>query len=323
MTDFSRRAVIGGLAALVAAPANAEQTWPVRPITLIHGFAPGGPVDTLSRILAEALSKRLGQQVIVDAKPGATGTTAAGLVARAKPDGYTLTAVPATYVATAAMYRTLTYRPIDDFSMISTTAEYPFVLVTHSEHRIQSLSELIDLGRSRGSSFQYGTPGVGSLQHLSMELFGRMAKIQLQQIPYRGGAPAIADLLGKHLDLVIDPPTSLMELIQDGKLRALAVTSASRFFGLPNIPSIAETGFRGYDVSGYQGIAGPAGLPAPIVERLNSEIAAVLTEPQVVERLKKLGNSPRPSSPEEFKSRLATDIAQWKKVVAEADIERI
>ncbi len=192
---------------------------------------PGGPVDTLSRILAEALSKRLGQQVIVDAKPGATGTTAAGLVARAIPDGYTLTAVPATYVATAAMYRTLPYRPIEDFSLISTTAEYPFVLVTHSEHRIQSLSDLIDLARSRSSPLQYGTPGVGSLQHLSMELFARMAKIQLQQIPYRGGAPAIADLLGKHLDLVIDPPTSLMELIQDGKLRALAVTSASRFFG--------------------------------------------------------------------------------------------
>lgn len=323
MTSITRRATVAGLAAVLVRPAVANQAWPGRAITLMHGFPPGGPVDTLSRILADALSKRLGQQVVVEPKPGATGTTAAGLAARVAPDGYTLFAVPATHVATAAMYRSLPYRPIDDFSLISTTAEYPFVLATHSEHPIRTLSDLINRARSQGTPLQYGTPGIGSLQHLSLELLAIMAKVRLQQIPYRGGAPAITDLLGKRLDLVIDPPTSLVEHIRSGKLRALAVTSAGRFFGLPDVPTIAESGFSGYVVSGYQGIAAPAGLPSLLLKRIHSEITAVLTDTSVIAKLQKIGNSPIPSSPDQFKSRLAKDIAQWTRVIAEANIERI
>jgi len=323
MIGVTRRSVIAGLATVITAPASADPHWPNRAITLTHGFAPGGPVDTLSRILAEALSKRLGEQVIVDSKPGAAGTIAAGVVARAAPDGYTLMAVPATYVATAALYRKLPYRPLEDFSMISTTAEYPLVLVTHSDHRIRKLSDLVDLAPSQTAPLQYGTSGIGSLQHLSMELFARMAKIQLQHISYRGGAPAITDLLGKRLDLVIDAPTSLIEFVASGKLRALAVTGPNRFFALPDVSTIAEAGFVGYTVTAYQGIAAPANLPTSLVRRLNSEIAAVLTDPPVVQKMRALGNDPRPSSPEEFKLRLAGDIAQWSKVIAEANIERI
>jgi tripartite-type tricarboxylate transporter receptor subunit TctC len=292
-------------------------------VTLVHGFPPGGPVDTLSRILAEALSKRLGQQVIVESKPGATGTTASGMVARAAPDGYTLLAVPATHVATAAMYRSLPYHPIDDFALISTTAEYPFVLVTHSDHPVRTLDDLIERARSQDTPLQYGTPGIGSLQHLSVELLALRAKIRLQQIPYRGGAPAITDLLGKRLDLVVDPPTSLIGHIGSGKLRALAVTGADRFFSLPNVPTIAECGFSGYAVTGYQGIAAPAGLVDGVVKRIQSEIAAVLTDASVIAKLQTIGNTPIPSSPDQFKSRLAKDIAQWSKVIAEAKIERI
>jgi tripartite-type tricarboxylate transporter receptor subunit TctC len=322
MIEFTRRQALVGLGTFAAMPpALAETPWPTRPISLVHGFPPGGPVDVVSRILADGLSKRLGQRIVVDARPGAAGTTAAGQVAHAAPDGYTLMTVPATYPGTAAMYRTLPYRPIEDFSMISMTVEYPYVLVTHADHSIRNMSDLISAARSQ--SLQYGTAGLGSLQHLSMELLAKVAKLRLQHIPYRGGAPAVTDLLGKRLDLLLDPPTALIQHINDGKLRALAVTSATRYFGLPDVPTVAEAGYPGYAVSPYQGIAAPAGLPASLVDRLNRDITTVLTEPMIVAQLRKLGNTPRPASPEEFKARLTADIAQWSRVIADAKIERV
>lgn len=324
MSTLTRRTVIAGLSAMAVSPARAKSAvWPNRPITLVHGFPPGGPVDTLSRLLAEGLSARLGQSVVVEPKPGATGTMAGGVVAHAAPDGYTLMAVPATYVATAAMFRTLPYRPIEDFTFISTTAEYPFVLVTYPTSPIETLADIVRIVRSRGTPLLYGTAGVGSPQHLSMELFAKKANIQLQHVPYKGGVPAITDLLGKRIDLVLDPPTALMEFVNDSKLRALAVTGSSRFFGLPKVPTIVEFGFQGYAVTGYQGIAAPAKLPVDIVKKINGAIAAALAEPGLVEKLKKVGNAPKPSSPEEFKARLVTDIAKWKHVVEDARLALI
>ena len=323
MPTLSRRAFCGGLGACAAFPAAATEVWPERPVTLVHGFPPGGPVDVLSRILAEALSKRLRQQVVVESKSGATGTIAAGLVARAAPDGYTLTAIPATFPATAATFRALPYRPLDDFSFISTTAEYPLLIVTYPDHPIRTLQDLIALARSQSTPpLQYGSPGVGSLQHLSMELFAKTAHIRLQHIPYRGGAPAITDLLGKRVDLVIDPPTALVQHVSEGRLRALAVTADHRFFSLPNVPTIAESGFSGFAVSAYQGVAGPAGLPVALAQKLNGELAKILAEPNVIDQLRRIGNEPRPSTPDQFKARLAADIAKWSAVVADANIDR-
>jgi len=323
MTQISRRAVLAGLSACAALPALAKGAWPERPVTLIHGFPPGGPVDVLSRILSEPLGKQFGQPVVVEPKPGATGTTAAGLVARAAPDGYTLMAVPATFTGTAAMFRTLPYNPTEDFTFISSTAEYPLVLITHPDSEFRTVADVIRTARSRATPLQFGTAGNGSIMHLSMELFAQKAKIRLQHIPYKGGMPAITDLLGKHLDLVIDPPTALVQFVKDGKLRALAVTGAQRFFSLPDVPTMAEAGFPGLVVNIYQGIAAPARLPADITAQVNSAIAAVLAEPAVIEKLNKIGNSPRPSSPEEYKARLVADIALWKGVVEDAHLARI
>jgi tripartite-type tricarboxylate transporter receptor subunit TctC len=323
MAELTRRSVLAGLSAFAVSPALAQSGWPNRPVMLVHGFPPGGPVDTLSRILAEAMSRSLGQIVIVEAKPGATGTTAAAQVAHAKPDGYTLMAVPATYVATSAMYRSLPYRPIEDFSFISTTAEYPMVIVTHPDSPIKNLADMVAQAGTHSTPLQYCTAGVGSLQHLSMELIAKRANIKLQHIPYRGGAPAITDLLGKRLDIVIDPPTALMQLIAEDRLRALAVSGAARFAGLPTVPTVAESGFAGFAVTAYQGIAAPAGLPEELVQKLNKVLAGVLSDPVVGEQMRKVGNTPVPSSPAQYKERLIADIAQWSKLIADTSIARM
>lgn len=313
--------MVGAAAAwpLAARAAN----YPSRPIKLVVGFAAGGPLDVVSRIIAQGLSTRLGQQVVVEDRPGATGTVAAGQVARAEPDGYTLMAIPATYAASAALFRKLSYRPVEDFSMVSMTTEFPYILVTYSEHPIRTIADLISAAQTRSAPLTFGTSGIGSLQHLAMELFAKRANIKVQHIPYRGGAPAITELLGRRIDLVLDQPTSLMDFIKDGRLRALAVTSGSRSANLHDTPTISETGFPGYAVTGWQGIVAPVGLPEPLLSRLHGELTGILAEPTVVRQFIALGNDPRPSTPDEFKARLVAEIKTWAEVVAVANIERI
>ncbi len=311
-----------GAAAVWPLAARAD-TYPSRPITLVIGFAAGGPLDVVSRIIAQGLSTRLAQQVVVENRTGATGTVAAAQVARAEPDGHILMAIPATYAATAALFRKLSYRPVEDFSMVSMTTEFPYVLVTYSDHPIRTIADLIGAARPQSAPLTFGTSGVGSLQHLAMELFADKANIKLQHIPYRGGAPAIAELLGKRIDFVLDQPTSLIDLIKGGRLRAVAVTGGMRFFSLPDTPTISEAGFPSYAVTGWQGLVAPAGLPEPVLHRLRAALSGVLADPTVIAQLRTLGNDTRSSTPEEFKARLAAEIKTWTEVVAAANIERI
>ena len=323
MTEFSRRALIGGAFSLSIAPARSNPDWPDRPIAILHGFPPGGPTDLVARLVAESLTRRLGQRVIVEGRPGASGTTAAAQVARAAADGYTLFAVPSGHTFAAATFKTLPYRTIDDFSTISMFTEYPYLMATYSDHSMRTVADLIALARSRGTSLLYGTPGNGSGPHLAVELLAREAKIVLQHVPYRGSAPAVLDLIGKRLDFMLDPPAALVEFVRDGRLRALAVSGKSRFFALPDVPTIAESGLPGYEVTAWQGLLAPAGLPEPIVRRLNAEVVATIKEPAVVERLRALGNDPHPTSPDAFKARMAADIAKWTAVVEGSNFERI
>jgi tripartite-type tricarboxylate transporter receptor subunit TctC len=323
MITMTRRAAIGGLSAFTASPLPAQPAWPGRPLTLVVGFPAGGPVDTVSRLIGESLSRRLGQPIVVENKPGATGTIAAAQAAHAAADGYTLTMLPGTFAASAAMFRKLPYHPLNDFTWISTVAEFPYLLVTHAAHPCGSMADLVRTARSASNPLQFGTSGVGSVQHLSGELLAGIANIRLQHVPYRGGAPAITDLLGKRIDFVIDQPTALMEFVRDGRLRALAVTSANRFFALPDIATVSEAGFPNYNVASWQALAAPAGLASAILERLSLELAGVLAEPQLTEKLRALGNEPMASSGDAIKARVAKDIDIWSKVVADANIERI
>jgi tripartite-type tricarboxylate transporter receptor subunit TctC len=319
----TRRAALAGLAALAVRPVRAQAAWPVRAITLVHGLAPGGPSDIIARIIAEGLARRLGQQVVVDARPGAGGRVAAGQIARTTPDGYTLMTVPSGHAVSAALYKNLPYRTIDDFSMISLLTEYPFVMVTHADHSIRTLADLISTAKSRPTPLLFGSAGNGSLQHLAGELLAKTVDATFQHVPYRGSAQAITDLLAKRIDFIVDSPTAELEFIRAGQVRALAVTGASRFFSLPEIPTTAEAGIPGYTFTSWQGLVAPAGLPAAMVDRLNVEIAGLLAEPAVIERIRLVGNDPSPSSPDAFRARIAADIDKWTKVVDAAKIERI
>jgi tripartite-type tricarboxylate transporter receptor subunit TctC len=261
--------------------------------------------------------------VLVEGKPGASGTMAAAQVARAAPDGYTLFALPSGHAFAAATYKSLPYRTIDDFSMISMFTEYPYLMATYAEHSMRTVADLIRLARSRSTPLLYGTPGNGSGPQLAIELLAKEANIKLQHVPYRGSAPAATDLIGKRLDFMMDPPAALLEYVRAGRLRALGVTGSTRFFALPDVPTIAEAGVPGYLVTAWQGLIAPAGLPDAILRRLNAEVVGILQEPDVAARLRTLGNEPKPTTPEEFKARMAADVAKWTAVVDSTNFERI
>ena len=324
MTNLTRRTVLAGGASFVAVrPDRAFAAWPERTITLLHGLAPGGGVDVTARIIAEGLSRRLGHHVVVESRSGAATTLASAQIARATPDGYTLGFVPISHAVAGASYKQLPYHPIDDFTFIGQATDYPFVLVTHPEHAIKSIPDLILASRSRSVPLLCGTAGQGSVQHLLAACLAQLAKVEIQTIPFRGGAPAVTELLAKRIDLFIDPPITLLENIKAGRLRAIAVTSRTRFAGLPDVPTIAEAGFSGFSVMSWAGVVGPAKLPQEIVARLNSEIRAHLTEPEVAQRIRALGSEPAPGSPSDFREVVSSDLQRWNTVVAEAKIERI
>jgi tripartite-type tricarboxylate transporter receptor subunit TctC len=308
---LSRRAVVGGLAGLMASKAHAEPDWPSRTITIIHGYQAGGPSDVVARIIADGLTKSLGQSVIVEPRPGASGISASAQIARATPDGYTLGVIPSGHASVAATFANLPYRSVEDFTTITLASEYPYVMATNVESGIKSVAELIAAAHSRATPLLYGTPGVGSGPHLAIELFAIETKIKVEHVPYHGSAPAVMELVAGRLDFMMDPPASMMEFIRTGKLRALAVSSANDFCALPATPTVAQSGVPGFDVSAWQGLIAPAGLPDPIVRRLNAETVRILKDPMTIERMHTFGNEPAPSTPEEFHKRLVDDIAKW------------
>ena len=322
MAALTRRALTGGLVGLAATRAWAAE-WPARTIVIMHGFPPGGPSDVVARMIADGLAKALGQSVIVESRPGASGTTVAAQVARAAPDGHTLLVIPSGHPATAATFAKLPYRPVADFSMITLASTYPYVMAVPGASGVKSVAELIETGRTRATPLVYGTPGTGSTPHLAIELLALQTRIKVQHVPFRGSAPAVTELIAGRLDFMMDPPATMMQFIRDGRLRALAVSSAERYFALPETPTLAQAGIAGFDATGWQGLIAPAGLPEPIVRRLNTEVRRILEAPATIERLHAFANEPRPTSPEEFKARIEAEIAKWTAVVEQIHFQKI
>ncbi len=324
MAAVTRRTVLAGLAATAALPmSRALAAWPERNVTLMHGLAPGGGVDVTARLIAEGLSRRLGQQVVVEPRPGAAGTLAAGQIARATPDGYTLGFIPGSHAVTAATYRSLPYHPLDDFSILGQAIDVPFLVVTYADHSIRNMTDLLNLAKTRSDPLLCGVPGQGTSQHLLVEHLSRLAAVKIQPVAFRGGNLALNDLLGKRLDFLIDPPIALLGQIKSGTLRAIAVTGIERFRDLPEVGTIAEAGFPGFSVTSWMGVVGPAKLPEAIVSRVNAELQAIVADAAMAQRIRALGSEPVSGPPEKFKALIATDIARWTKVVADANIERV
>lgn len=324
MINLTRRKFMAGAAATATAcfPTVARAAWPNRPITLVHGFGAGGNADILARILSDRLLSLLGQSIVVEARPGAGGTTAALQVSRASPDGYTLLMVVGGHSIAPALYQSLPFDPIGDFTFITSLAEYPFVLSTYPDHPVKTPWDLITEAKTRSEPMTFGSAGNGTTQHLAMELLAAQAGIKLQHVPYRGNTFGVSDLMAKRIDFMIEAPASTLSSVKSGKVRPVGVTSSKGFFALPEVPSLADA-VPGYDVMTWSGLGGPPGLPAEVIEKINSAVRAALAQPDVVEKIHTLGNEPAWSTPDSFRTRVATDIGKWTRAVRAAGIPKI
>ncbi len=319
------RLVLAALAVLLSPPLLAQelllaQEFPAKPIKLMIGFPTGGNVDIVGRIVAQKMSEGLRGQVLPENRTGAGSIIANDYVAKSPADGYTLLVVSGAFVTQVATTRKLPYDPIADFSWISTLVSYPLVFSVRADSRFKSLDEFIGHVRSNPGKVNYPSPGMGTLYHLAAEMFVSMAGIEMQHVPFRGGSEPLTEVLSGRMELLIDALTNSYPQIQAGKFRPLAVSSLERSRALPNVPTVAQS-VPGYEATSFLGIAGPAGMPAAVVERLNREVRRTLDLPDIGQRFAEWGGTPSPSSPEEMQRRVESEIAKWKKVVELRKIE--
>lgn len=305
-------------ASLLAAPLlhAQEAAYPRQAVTLVVPFPAGGPTDAMARLLAQKLGDRLGQQVIIDNRGGAGGGIAAELVARAPADGHTLFfGTTGTMAINPSLYAKLRYDPVKDFAPVSLMATTMNVLVTSSDTPAKNLADLIVLAKARPGELTYGSAGNGSSNHLSGELFRSTASIQITHVPYKGSAPAMVDLLGGRLSMMFDTIAQQTQNIAAGKVRALAVTGPKRSPLLPTVPTVQEAGLKGFDVTIWYGVLAPRGTPAPVVERLNREMVAVMATDEMKKRMEADGADARTTTPAEFAALIKSDTAKWAPVV--------
>jgi len=291
--------------------------WPDHAIRFIVAFTPGGPSDLITRTIAEKLSQRLGQPVVAENRPGAGGNVAAEIVAKAPPDGYTLLLGNiGILAANASLYRHLSYDPAKDFAPVILVGVEPNVLVVHPDLPVHSVAELIALAKSEPGKLDYASSGNGAPSHLSGELFKAMAHVDLVHVAYRGAIPALTDLIaGQGVQLMFASSASALPFIRSGKLRALAVTTLTRSPLLPDLPTLAESGLAGYESTTWHGVVVPAGTPAPIIDRLNIEIGAILTLPDVRRTLSNLDVEVLGGTPAQFTAYIHAEIPKWAEIV--------
>ena len=311
--------VCGALAA--AGPAVA-QSYPARPITLIVPFAPGGSASTAARSVADKMSETLGQQIVIDNRGGAGGTVATRAVAKAPPDGYTLLVVTSATVGTSpSLFQNLGYDPRKDFAPIGLIAATPNLIAVHPTFPARSLAELIKIGKEATTPIPYGSPGTGTLNHLTVELLAYRTGMKVAHVPYKGAGPALNDLLGGHINVLISAIPNAHSHIVAGTIHGLAVTGAKRSALIPDVPTFAEAGLPGYDVPLRWGLAAPAGTPRPIIDKLNAALNAALATDEVRQRLAIEGAEPQPTTPEEYAAIIDREVAMWSDLVKAAGIK--
>lgn len=308
------------LAVLAAAPSAWGQQYPTRPVRIVAPFAPGGGTDFIARIIAQKLGAALGQQFIVDNRPGAGGMLGTEIGVSAVPDGYTLTMIAASYTVNPSLYK-LKFDPVNDLSAVVLIDKGPFLVVVHPSMPVKNIKGLIALAKSKPGEINYATSGQGSIVHMATELFLNMAKIKMTHIPYKGTGPALTDTISGQTTLLFGSIASTLPYSKSGRLRPLAVTTAKRIPAEPEIPSIAESGVPGYDVTNWHGLIGPKGMPRPVVDRINGEVAKIIKQKDMEQQLQSDGLSADGGPPEEFQQRIGKEIVQWKKVVAQAGIK--
>jgi tripartite-type tricarboxylate transporter receptor subunit TctC len=321
---FRRRLVVGAAvsAALMASsPFTLAQQWPDKPIRIVVGFAPGGFTDVLARLIGQKLSERLGQPVVVENRPGAAGTLGADLVAKAKPDGYTLLLAHSNSNSVApALYPKLPYDVLRDFTPIILVANTPLLLTVNPNVQAKNVNEFIALAKSKPNGLSYASSGGGSAQHLAAARFELATGIKMTHVPYKGSGQAIIDLLSGQVDLNFESPPNVLTHAKAGKLRLLAITSEKRSPLLPDVPTMAEAGVKNAEMLQWFAVMGPAKMPADITRRLNTEIAAILKQPDVAEKIASQGGEIMAGTPEEFSKFLATDTAAFGRLIKEARI---
>jgi tripartite-type tricarboxylate transporter receptor subunit TctC len=294
------------------------QSWPNKPVRMIIAFPPGGPTDLVSRVLAQRLSEQLGQQVIVDNKPGAGGNLAAELAARATPDGYTIFYNTSAIVIGPALYGKVNYDTLKDFAPVALTASVPMVLVVNPQLPARSVKEFLDLAKSRPGALNYSSSGTGTITHLASAMMSTQTGIQTQHIPYKGSAPGLVDLAAGQTQFMIDTINTVLPYVRDNRLRGLAVTSSKRSTLLPDLPTLAESGMPGFDAAAWQGIVVPTGTPADIIQKLNAEVNKALAHPDVRARLAAQGAEILGGTTTEYANHLRTEMPRWAKAVKDS-----
>jgi len=312
------------LAVACAIPMQAHaqaRKYPDKPIRMLVGYSAGGAVDATARIIAERLGPALGTQVVVENRVGATGNIAADLAARAEPDGYTLFMSTSITAVSQTLVKNLSYHPLNSFAPITRAIYATNVLVAHPSVPAKTVKELVDHVKANPGKVTYATTGAGGSPHLAAELLSSLAGLKMVHVPYKGGAPAVADLLAGHVNISFSNPTSVIPHIATGKLTGMATTGAKRFSGLPNLPTMIESGYPEFNLNAWYGVVAPAGTPPEIVSRLNTEIVRILNSPEVQDLLLKQGLESAPSTPQEMAAEITADIAKYAKVLKAARIE--
>jgi tripartite-type tricarboxylate transporter receptor subunit TctC len=306
---------------VLGASAGHAQPYPSRAVRLVVGFPIGGPADVVARLVAQHLTERLGQSVVVDNRLGATGTIAAEFVAKSAPDGYTLfMATQPTNAVAPHMYTKVGYDPVRDFAAVVRVAHNPLLVAVHPSMPVRSINDLIALAKARPGQINFASGGIGSSPHMTLELFKRMVKVDIVAVHYKGETPAIIEVMGGHVQMLAASLSVLLPYVRSERLRGIAVTTVKRSTLAPEFPTIAESGLSGFDTNSWSGIAGPASMPREIIQRLNTEVVQWLSQPAVRDRFVKLGFEIVADTPEQFAAFLRDENARWGKIVRELNL---